>query len=99
MSGNTSADDATMSFGYLIDALLSSSTAIRSMLSPDKLFPAKTHAPSGYSWARPEDEPGHAWLNPKAMDEATRAWENLVHKESMVKGKSRFPRSSERLDA
>jgi hypothetical protein len=49
-------------------------------------FPPKTHAGSGYTWNRAEDEPGYAWLNKKAMDEFHRAWDGMVHRESMVKG-------------
>ena len=51
-------------------------------------FPTKTHQASGYSWNKAEDEPGHAWLNKKALDEYHRAWDALVHKDSMVKGTS-----------
>jgi len=53
-------------------------------------FPTKTHAPSGYSWSRSEDEPGYGWLNKKAMDEGNRAWDGLVHRELMVKGMLRL---------
>ena len=49
-------------------------------------FPTKTHERSGYSWNRAEDEPGYAWLNKKALDEYHRAWDGLVHKDSMLKG-------------
>lgn len=48
--------------------------------------PAKTHQASGYTWSRPEDEPGYAWLNKKAVDEAARAWDGLLHKDFAVKG-------------
>lgn len=47
----------------------------------------KTHQASGYSWALAEQEPGYAWGNKKARDEAQRAWEReVVHKECMIKG-------------
>lgn len=49
-------------------------------------FPTKTHERSGYQWNRAEDEPGYAWLNKKALDEYHRAFDSLVHKESMVRG-------------
>jgi hypothetical protein len=49
-------------------------------------FPTKTHEQSGYQWNRAEDEPGHAWMNKKALDEYHRAVDALVHKDSMVKG-------------
>jgi len=48
-------------------------------------FPPQTHAPSGYTWSRTEDEPGYAWMNKKALDESHRAWDQLVHREHMVK--------------
>jgi len=48
-------------------------------------FAPRTHKPSGYTWSRTEDEPGHAWTNKKALDENQRAWEALVHKDMMVK--------------
>lgn len=44
------------------------------------------HAGSGYRWERPEDEPGHAWKNKKAVDEYNRAAEGLLHKDVMVRG-------------
>lgn len=47
--------------------------------------PAKTHERGGYTWTRAEDEPGYSWLNKKATDEYTRAWEALQHKDAMVK--------------
>ncbi|KAK3680559.1 hypothetical protein LTR37_021166 [Vermiconidia calcicola] len=50
-------------------------------------FPPKTHERSGYTWNRAEDEPGYAWLNKKAVDEYQRAWDSLVHKDHMVKGR------------
>lgn len=53
---------------------------------PRQEFPAKTHDRSGYTWNREEDAPGYAWLNKKALDEYHRAWDSLVHKESMVRG-------------
>lgn len=47
--------------------------------------PAKSHQQGGYSWSRAEDEPGYSWMNKKAQDEYTRAWEGLQHKDVMVK--------------
>lgn len=47
----------------------------------------KTH-PSGYQFSRVEDEPGYAWLNKKAQDEYQRAWDQLSHKDAMVKSES-----------
>jgi len=41
----------------------------------------KTHAQSGYSWTSPEDEPGWAWNNKRAVEEANRAWESLIMKD------------------
>ncbi|KAM0722965.1 hypothetical protein Q7P37_001163 [Cladosporium fusiforme] len=49
--------------------------------------PVKTHNASGYRWARAEDEPGYSWSNKKAFDEMNKAWDNLVHKDAMVKGR------------
>lgn len=49
--------------------------------------PPKTHTPSGYTWTRAEDEPGYSWLNKKALDEASRAWDNMSHKDHMIKSK------------
>ncbi|KXT06421.1 hypothetical protein AC578_6069 [Pseudocercospora eumusae] len=46
----------------------------------------KTH-PSGYQFSRVEDEPGYAWLNKKAQDEYQRAWDQLTHKDAMVKNR------------
>ncbi|KAF7187315.1 hypothetical protein HII31_11403 [Pseudocercospora fuligena] len=46
----------------------------------------KTH-PSGYQFSRVEDEPGYVWLNKKAQDEYQRAWDQLSHKDVMVKNR------------
>lgn len=63
-------------------------------------FPKKTHAKSGYSWSRAEDEPGHAWMNKKALDEMHRAWDALTHRDYMVKGKSmRVPKCAQECRA
>ncbi|TKX19976.1 hypothetical protein C1H76_7860 [Elsinoe australis] len=44
----------------------------------------KTHQPSGYSWTRTEDEPGYAWKNKRAMEEAERAWGAILHKDRKI---------------
>ena len=51
-----------------------------------KDFPTRSHAQSGYSWSRTEDEPGYGWLNKKAVDEYNRAADALVHKDQVIKG-------------
>ncbi|KAK4540543.1 hypothetical protein LTR36_009073 [Oleoguttula mirabilis] len=57
-------------------------------VKPRQDFPPRTHAGSGYTWARAEDEPGYAWGNKKAQDESYRAWDReVVHKECMVKNR------------
>jgi len=43
-----------------------------------------THALSGYTWSRQEDEPGWSWKNKRAVEEANRAWESLVLKDKRV---------------
>lgn len=58
--------------------------------APQQQHPPKTHAASGYEWTRVEDEPGYAWTNKKAMDEAHRAWAALVHVECAVKSELNF---------
>ena len=45
----------------------------------------RTHANSGYQYSKIEDEPGYSWMNKKAQDEFTRAWDGMQHKEHMVK--------------
>lgn len=64
---------------------MANNSASTSKLRAD--FPTRTHQQSGYAWSRAEDEPGYSWLNQKAVDEASRAWEALVHKDAMVKSK------------
>jgi hypothetical protein len=49
-------------------------------------LPEQTHASSGYRWSRPEDEPGYAWKNKKAVDEMARALDGLVHKDCAIRG-------------
>ena len=44
----------------------------------------KTHAATGYSWNRPEDEPGYLWKNKKAQDDFNRAWDSLVDKNRRI---------------
>lgn len=53
---------------------------------PRQEFPTKTHAGSGYTWNSAEAEPGWVWSNKKAVEEANRAFEGLVHREFMVRG-------------
>ena len=48
--------------------------------------PTKTH-PSGYTWREQEQEPGYAWTSKKAQDEYKRAADQMVHKESAVRGR------------
>jgi hypothetical protein len=55
-------------------------------------LPVQTHASSGYRWSRPEDEPGYAWTNKKAVDEMGRAMDGLVHKDFAVRGESTVDR-------
>jgi len=50
-------------------------------LEPQKV---KTHEQSGYTWVRQEDEPGWAWRNKRAVDEANRAYEGLLTKDIVV---------------
>lgn len=44
----------------------------------------RTHAGSGYSWSKQEDEPGWASNNKRAVEEANRAWDSLVLKDRRV---------------
>ncbi|PNS16189.1 hypothetical protein CAC42_1952 [Sphaceloma murrayae] len=44
----------------------------------------KTHAASGYTWSKTEDEPGYGWKNKRAMEEAERAWGSILHKERKI---------------
>ena len=44
----------------------------------------KVHEPTGYQWVRTEDEPGYAWKNRKAQEEALKALEHIVDREKMV---------------
>lgn len=55
---------------------------------PRREFPTKTHAASGYTWDRAEDEPGFAWLSKKAGDEYKRAFNAMVHQDCLVLGTS-----------
>lgn len=45
------------------------------------------HKASGYTWDKPEDEPGYDWLNKRAQEEHARAWESIVDKASMIRSK------------
>lgn len=49
--------------------------------------PGRTDRNSGYTWYKPEDEPGYAWMNKKAMDEANRAYDSLVDREKTIGSK------------
>jgi hypothetical protein len=40
---------------------------------------------TGYSWKKDEDAPGYAWMNPKAREEAQRAFAQVVDKERMIR--------------
>ena len=48
-------------------------------------FAPRAHQSSGYTWSREEDQPGYAWSSSKAIGEANKAWEGMVHKDLMVK--------------
>ena len=39
---------------------------------------------SGYKWEKEEDAPGWAWQNPKAREEYTRAWGQVVEKDRKI---------------
>ncbi|GAM86144.1 hypothetical protein ANO11243_041550 [Dothideomycetidae sp. 11243] len=43
-----------------------------------------THEASGYSWTQAEDEPGWAWRNKRALEEAERAWSNVLNRERRI---------------
>lgn len=45
------------------------------------------HKASGYTWDKPEDEPGYAWLNKRMQEEYARAMEQIVDKGAMIKTK------------
>jgi len=51
---------------------------MRVAVEPPKI---KTHEQSGYTWVRQEEEPGWAWKNKRAVDEANRAYEGLLMKD------------------
>ena len=51
----------------------------------------KTHSATGYSWHKPDDEPGHSWKNKKAQDEYSRAWDSLVDKNRRIGSQSTAP--------
>lgn len=51
---------------------------------PEPPMPVKTHAPSGYSWTKAEDEPGWSWKNKRFQEDANRAWESLVLKDRRI---------------
>ncbi|KAF2221225.1 hypothetical protein BDZ85DRAFT_266483 [Elsinoe ampelina] len=44
----------------------------------------QTHQPSGYTWRRTEDEPGHVWKDKRAVEESERAWTMILHKDRKV---------------
>lgn len=46
-----------------------------------------THPASGYSWSKPEDEPGYLWKNKRAVEDANRAWDSVVLKEKRIGSK------------
>lgn len=43
------------------------------------------HKTTGYTWDKAEDEPGYAWMNKRAQEEAHRAWDSIVDKGAMIK--------------
>ncbi|KAK5134406.1 hypothetical protein LTR08_006453 [Meristemomyces frigidus] len=47
-------------------------------------FLPRIHQASGYTWSHEEDQPSYGWNSPKAVGEATKAWEGMVHKEFAV---------------
>ncbi|KAF2234636.1 hypothetical protein EV356DRAFT_515020 [Viridothelium virens] len=47
----------------------------------------KVHEPTGYQWIRQEEEPGYAWKNRKAQEEAMKMLDQVVDKERMIGAK------------
>ncbi|KAF2276263.1 uncharacterized protein EI97DRAFT_419217 [Westerdykella ornata] len=47
----------------------------------------QTDPETGYQWMRAEDQPGWEWMNSRAREEAARAWEQIVDKDLMIRGR------------
>jgi hypothetical protein len=46
-----------------------------------------TDADTGYTWTRPEDQPGWEWKNTRAREDEIRALDSIVDQAGMVKSK------------
>jgi hypothetical protein len=46
-----------------------------------------TDAETGYTWTRPEDQPGWEWKNTRAREDESRALDSIVDQAGMVKSK------------
>lgn len=62
------------------------SAGLRSARVPDAQSQVKTHPASGYTWTKPEDEPGYLWKNKRAVEDAHKAHDSLVYKDYGVLG-------------
>ena len=61
--------------------------ALRSGQTKEMAGQVKTHAQSGYTWSKAEDEPGHSWNSRRAVEDANRAWDGVLMKEMRIGSK------------
>ena len=47
------------------------------------------HETSGYTWEKPEDEPGYMWKSRKGQEDMMRALESVVDREKTITGRGR----------
>lgn len=55
--------------------------------APTTTAESKRDPETGYQWARQEDQPGWAWKNNRAKEEAARAWKDIVDTQYMIKSR------------
>jgi len=48
-------------------------------------FAVQVDKNTGYTWDKPEDEPGYEWLNKRAQEEAARAYDQILDRNIMIK--------------
>jgi hypothetical protein len=66
-------------------ALAPATAAAASTAGPSGQAPAYEDPETGYRWSSQEDQPGYAWLNNRAREEASRAIENIVDRNYMIR--------------
>lgn len=60
-------------------------STMQESISETKPIGTQVDKATGYTWDRQEDEPGYEWMNKRAFEEASRAYDMIIDKGAMIK--------------